>query len=115
MAFTARELSILAYANGFTLWHYRTEDSLETLTHREDGTARGYFDAARELLQGGDQIIVNVIAAGRITVANLAVTAVDPAGSVEVAPLETGPRPVPGLHPPMGAASDCARSHSMRA
>ncbi len=24
MAFTIRDLSVLAYANGFTLWHYKT-------------------------------------------------------------------------------------------
>jgi hypothetical protein len=89
MAFKARELSILAYANGFTLWHYRTEDRLETLTHQPNSTAQGYFDAAREMLRSGDQIIVNLIADGRIAVANLAVTAIDPAGSVGVATLES--------------------------
>ena len=25
MAFAIRDLSVLAYANGFTLWHYKTE------------------------------------------------------------------------------------------
>ncbi|HZT18712.1 MAG TPA: hypothetical protein VFA23_04870 [Dongiaceae bacterium] len=51
MSFAARELSVLAYANGFTLWHYRTtlDDLLET----------GYFDPAQELLREGDQIIAN--------------------------------------------------------
>ena len=27
MAFNPRELSVLAYANGFTLWHYRIEEA----------------------------------------------------------------------------------------
>src|SRR5690606_11818146 len=75
--------------NGFTLWHYRTEDRLETLTRQPGGAGPGYFDAAREMLRSGDQIIVNLIAGRRIAVANLAVTAVDPTGSVGVTPLET--------------------------
>lgn len=87
MAFRSRELSVLAYANGFTLWHYRTEDALEILTRGPDAAGRGYFDAAREMLRSGDQIIVNLVEGRRIAVANLAVTAVDRAGSVEVAPI----------------------------
>ena len=49
MSFTARELSVLAYANGFTLWHYRTG--------ADDLLGAGYFDSAQELLREGDQII----------------------------------------------------------
>ncbi len=26
MAFQTKDLSVLAYANGFTLWHYTTDD-----------------------------------------------------------------------------------------
>ncbi|WP_119461826.1 hypothetical protein [Rhodospirillaceae bacterium SYSU D60014] len=89
MAFESRELSVLAYANGFTLWHYRTEDSLETLTRQPNGATQGYFDAAREMVRSGDQIIVNLIAGGRVAMASLAVTVVDPAGSVGVAALES--------------------------
>lgn len=85
MAFRSRELSVLAYANGFTLWHYRTDDRLETLTRRPGVADGGYFDAAREMLRSGNQIIVNLVEDGRITVANLAVIAVGRAGSVEVA------------------------------
>lgn len=51
MSFTARELSVLAYANGFTLWHYRTT--------ADDLLGAGYFDSAQELLREGDQIIAN--------------------------------------------------------
>ena len=51
MSFTARELSVLAYANGFTLWHYRTG--------ADDLLGAGYFDSAQELLREGDQIIAN--------------------------------------------------------
>jgi len=52
MSFTARELSVLAYANGFTLWHYRTA--------ADDLLGAGYFDSAQELLREGDQIIANM-------------------------------------------------------
>ena len=55
MAFKSHELSVLAYANGFTLWHYRTEDALEAVAG-----AAGYFDPACAMLRGGDQIIVNL-------------------------------------------------------
>lgn len=51
MTFLARELSVLAYANGFTLWHYRTS--------ADDLLSPGYFDSAQELLREGDQIIAN--------------------------------------------------------
>src|SRR5437667_11138254 len=45
MTFLARELSVLAYANGFTLWHYRTS--------ADDLLSPGYFDSAQELLREG--------------------------------------------------------------
>ncbi len=52
MAFTATDLSVLAYANNFTLWHYVTiDDAVTTL---------GYFDGAAEMLRVNDLIIVNV-------------------------------------------------------
>ena len=67
MAFLARELSVLAYANGFTLWHYRTG--------ADDLLTPGYFDSAQELLREGDQIIANTGAAPGIV--NLVVTRVE--------------------------------------
>lgn len=70
MAFLARELSVLAYANGFTLWHYRTAG--------DDLFSPGYFDSAQELLREGDQIIANTTApAARPGLLNLVVTRVD--------------------------------------
>jgi len=53
MAFQARNLSVLAYANGFTLWHYTTPDDGETVLRD------GYFDAAEEMLRVGDMLLVN--------------------------------------------------------
>jgi hypothetical protein len=76
MSFIARELSVLAYANGFTLWHYRTG--------ADDLLGAGYFDSAQELLREGDQIIANTARApGRNVlpdIVNLVVTRVDDAG-----------------------------------
>ena len=72
MTFLARELSVLAYANGFTLWHYRTSD--------DDLLSPGYFDSAQELLREGDQIIANTAGGGRSGIVNLVVTRVEENG-----------------------------------
>ena len=40
MAFNSKNFSVMAYANGFTLWNYQTPDTLETVT------ASGYFNEA---------------------------------------------------------------------
>ncbi len=69
MAFLARELSVLAYANGFTLWHYRTA--------ADDLLTPGYFDSAQELLREGDQIIANTAGEQKPGLVNLVVTRVD--------------------------------------
>ena len=53
MTFDANELSVLAYANGFTLWHYRSDDAAV-----EVGRA-GYFQPACEMLRAGDVIIAS--------------------------------------------------------
>jgi len=38
MAFAIRNLSVLAYANGFTLWHYKAgRDRLDRVRHRRRG------------------------------------------------------------------------------
>lgn len=52
MAFTASELSVLAYANNFTLWHYVTTDNAVT--------TGGYFNNAAGMLRVNDLIIANV-------------------------------------------------------
>ena len=80
MAFDAAELSVLAYANGFTLWHYRTADPAEAVLA---GTP-GYFAAAIELLRPGDRIMVNLPAGNRPGLVDLVVTETDPTGTVAV-------------------------------
>tara|TARA_R110002124_G_scaffold287365_1_gene474120 strand:- start:52718 stop:52957 length:240 start_codon:yes stop_codon:yes gene_type:complete len=52
MALTINDLSVLAYANKFTMWHYTTEDALVT--------SGGYFDGAAEMLRVNDLIIANL-------------------------------------------------------
>ena len=54
MAFNSKDLSVLVYANGFTLWHYRTID-LAT-----DVDMPGYFDGAVNIVNVGDMIIANI-------------------------------------------------------
>ena len=52
--FLNRNMSVLAYANGFTLWHYTSnEDSLEQIEWA------GYFDKMVTLVHFGDIIIIN--------------------------------------------------------
>ena len=56
MAFMVRNLSVLAYANGFTLWHYKTAgDSLTRV-----GTS-GFFAPAADMLAGGDMVMVSAV------------------------------------------------------
>jgi hypothetical protein len=52
MALKLSDLSVLAYANNFTLWHYKTEDS--------SVTTAGYFNIAVDMMQVGDLIIANL-------------------------------------------------------
>ena len=96
MSFAARELSVLAYANGFTLWHYRTADSPDCLL----APGGGYFAAADELLRPGDQILVTYLGMGIVTGASLVVAAVRPGLGVEVC--EVVGRPASSPHPSNG-------------
>ena len=53
MAFQNKNLSVIAYANGFTLWHYKESATLATLT------ASGYFSSLKNLMNTGDMILIN--------------------------------------------------------
>lgn len=54
MAFQNKGLSVIAYANGFTLWHYtHNEDSLTQITEK------GYFDSVNMLVNNGDIVMIN--------------------------------------------------------
>lgn len=54
MAFQSKNLSVLAYANGFTLWHYTTEDTAVVVD------TEGYFNAATDMVRVGDMVMANV-------------------------------------------------------
>ncbi len=61
MSFHARDLSVLAYANGFTLWHYRAgERALAVITRP------GYFNDAIDMVAGGDMMLVSTADGGRV-------------------------------------------------
>lgn len=53
MAYQPENLSALSYANGFTLWHYRTSDN------SGDVDTAGYFDGAARMLRVGDFVFLN--------------------------------------------------------
>ena len=78
MAFEARSLSVLAYANGFTLWHYTTIDDAATVD------TSGYFNAASELLRVGDMILANVDTDAVQNAAGILLVSSNAAGTVDV-------------------------------
>ncbi|MEQ8505184.1 MAG: hypothetical protein RIB80_07645 [Rhodospirillales bacterium] len=54
MAYKSKDLSVLSYANGFTLWHYTTADAAT------DVDTEGYFNEAAHMLRTGDIVVANV-------------------------------------------------------
>jgi outer membrane protein assembly factor BamB len=60
MAYDASNLSALTYANGFTLWHYKTPDAAAAVDDI------GYFNEAASMLRAGDFIFANTSIAGVI-------------------------------------------------
>ena len=67
MAFAIRNLSVLAYANGFTLWHYKSaKDALETVA------APNYMADASDMLTAGDMIMITAADGARIICVTLA-------------------------------------------
>lgn len=61
MAFATRNFSVLAYANGFTLWHYKAaRDEAKTVA------SPGYFEPAADMLNAGDIVLVSSPAGGRM-------------------------------------------------
>jgi hypothetical protein len=67
MVFAIRNLSVLAYANGFTLWHYKAgKDRLEAVA------AGNYFADAADMLSVGDLIMITAADGARIMCVALA-------------------------------------------
>jgi len=61
MAFSLRNLSVLAYANGFTLWLYKTGADDQACVAAPD-----FFGEAGDMLAGGDILMVSGRDGGRI-------------------------------------------------
>ncbi len=61
MAFSLRNLSVLAYANGFTLWHYKAAND-------DQGNIQnpGYFADAGDMLAAGDMLMVSGAPGGKM-------------------------------------------------
>ncbi len=75
MAFQNKNLSVIAYANGFTLWHYAANETMTAIS------TSGYFDSVKTLMNTGDVVIINasdntsikkITVSGSISVAELA-------------------------------------------
>ncbi|MBV9782995.1 MAG: hypothetical protein JO264_04170 [Acidisphaera sp.] len=63
MAFRIRDLSVLAYAQGFTLWHYKSgADALDEVAEPD------FFADAADMLAAGDMMLVSACDGGRIVV-----------------------------------------------
>lgn len=57
--FSIRDFSVLAYANGFTLWHYKTE-------MLADMTSSNYFADAQDMIVKGDMILCSATDGGKV-------------------------------------------------
>lgn len=53
MALNVKQVSVMAYANGFTIWSYKTQDC------RLDVIDKGYFNSCNTIFDNGD--LINVI------------------------------------------------------
>lgn len=80
MAYHPHNLSVLAYANGFTLWHYTTVDPAS------EADTSGYFNGASDMLRVGDMILANLDTDGT-PAAGILLVAGNVAGVVDVANL----------------------------
>jgi hypothetical protein len=74
--FAIRNLSVLAYAQGFTLWHYRAP-----ALALKQVVAPAFFDPAADMLAVGDMILVSASDGGGVVF----VTSASDAGGVSVA------------------------------
>jgi hypothetical protein len=68
MAFTIRNLSVLAYANGFTLWHYKAGQS-----SLEDVAQPSFMGDAAGMVACGDIIMVSAAEGVRVLCVKLGV------------------------------------------
>lgn len=64
-----RNLSTLAYAQGFTLWHYGAEGA-----ELEEVTRRGFLDSAGEAVKPGDMVMVSAVDGGGVFIVGRSLT-----------------------------------------
>ncbi len=76
MAFAVRNRSVLAYANGFTLWHYKAG-----LDSRGDTNRTGFFAPAGDMLTAGDMVMVSAKDGAQL------VCLLEEAGAIRTAPV----------------------------
>jgi len=61
MPFATRDLSVLAYANGFTLWHYKlSNDGTGAPVRVSDLAEANYFLDVCDMMAAGDMILVSI-------------------------------------------------------
>lgn len=82
MAFKSKDLSVLAYANGFTLWHYTSVDLAA------DMDTAGYFNDASDMVRVGDMVMANADTDGTPTSGIYLVNA-NASGVVDLADMTT--------------------------
>ncbi len=82
MAYDSKNFSVMAYANGFTLWNYSSEDDLNTVK------GSGYFNDIAPFARKGDMILTNAGTASTLEPAVLSVSSIED-GTVTVAALAT--------------------------
>ena len=76
-------LTRLNYANGWTLWHYTTPDSLAAVV------APSYFDLAADFVRKGDFIEFTAQTRGAIVGGRLFATTGGPSPRVRVTPMQS--------------------------
>ncbi len=64
-----RSMSVLAYAQGFTLWHYKAGAA-----GLADIVGDGFFDTASDMLAVGDMLLISAHDGGRMMI----VSEIDP-------------------------------------
>ncbi len=63
MPFAIRNLSVLSYAQGFTLWHYKAGAA-----RLDDVAVDGFFDHAADMISAGDMMMISATDGGRVLV-----------------------------------------------
>lgn len=65
MAYNNKNFSVMAYANGFTLWNYQTPDALTAVK------GSGYFNESAPFIRKGDMILAMAGTSGTLAPAIL--------------------------------------------